>query len=109
MKSAILGKKIGMSQIFNNDGKVIPVTVVEAGPCYVSQIKTDAVDGYNAVQISFMDTKESNKAIRLTWFFMSINHNAISISPKESNKKNMVWGFYCSILISDFSHCLSCG
>ena len=59
MKNAILGKKIGMSQIFNNDGKVIPVTVVEAGPCYVSQIKTDAVDGYNAVQLSFMDTKES--------------------------------------------------
>lgn len=59
MKNAILGKKIGMSQIFNNDGKVIPVTVVEAGPCFVSQIKTDAVDGYNAVQLSFVDTKES--------------------------------------------------
>ena len=59
MKNAILGKKIGMSQIFTETGVVIPVTVVEAGPCYVSQIKTDAVDGYNAVQLSFMDAKES--------------------------------------------------
>lgn len=59
MKNAILGKKIGMSQIFTETGVVIPVTVVEAGPCYVSQIKTDAVDGYNAVQMAFLDTKES--------------------------------------------------
>ena len=58
MKNAILGKKIGMSQIFTDTGVVIPVTVVEAGPCYVSQIKTEAVDGYNAVQLAFMDTKE---------------------------------------------------
>ena len=58
MKNAILGKKIGMSQIFTDTGVVIPVTVVEAGPCYVSQIKTQAVDGYEAVQIAFMDTKE---------------------------------------------------
>ena len=59
MKNAILGKKIGMSQIFTETGVVIPVTVVEAGPCYVSQIKTEAVDGYNAVQLAYMDTKES--------------------------------------------------
>ena len=59
MKNAILGKKIGMSQIFTETGVVIPVTVVEAGPCYVSQIKTETVDGYNAVQLSFMDTKDS--------------------------------------------------
>ena len=59
MKNAILGKKIGMSQIFTETGVVIPVTVVEAGPCYVSQIKTEAVDGYNAVQLAFMDTKEN--------------------------------------------------
>ena len=59
MKNAILGKKIGMSQIFTETGVVIPVTVVEAGPCYVSQIKTEAVDGYNAVQLAFIDAKES--------------------------------------------------
>ena len=59
MKNAILGKKIGMSHIFTDAGVVIPVTVVEAGPCYVSQIKTEAVDGYNAVQLAYMNTKES--------------------------------------------------
>ena len=48
-----------MSQIFTETGVVIPVTVVEAGPCYVSQIKTEAVDGYNAVQLAFIDAKES--------------------------------------------------
>ena len=58
MKNAILGKKIGMSQIFTDSGVVIPVTVVEAGPCFVSQIKTEAVDSYEAVQLAFMDTKE---------------------------------------------------
>ena len=46
---AILGKKLGMSQIFTNTGLVVPVTVVEAGPCYVSQKKTTETDGYNAV------------------------------------------------------------
>ena len=58
MKNAILGKKIGMSQIFTADGRVIPVTVVEAGPCFVSQIKTKDKDGYEAVQLAFSDTKE---------------------------------------------------
>ncbi len=57
MKNAILGKKIGMSQIFTADGVVIPVTVVEAGPCLVSQIKTKDKDGYEAVQLAFSDTK----------------------------------------------------
>ena len=54
---AILGKKLGMSQIFTNTGLVVPVTVVEAGPCYVSQKKTTETDGYNAVQLAFVDVK----------------------------------------------------
>ncbi len=57
MNKAILGKKIGMSQIFTDKGLVIPVTVVEAGPCAVSQIKTVEKDGYAAVQLAFVDTK----------------------------------------------------
>jgi len=60
MKKAILGKKLGMSQIFTADGKMIPVTVVEAGPCPVVQIKTVAKEGYDAVQIAFGDIKEKN-------------------------------------------------
>ena len=57
MNKAILGKKIGMSQIFTDSGLVIPVTVVEAGPCQVSQIKTVEKDGYSSVQLAFVDAK----------------------------------------------------
>ncbi len=57
MKS-ILGRKIGMTQVFNEDGRVIPTTVVEAGPIYVVQIKTVETDGYNAIQVGFGDMKE---------------------------------------------------
>ena len=58
MKKAILGKKLGMTQIFDNNGLVVPVTVVEAGPCYVSQVKTVENDGYSAVQLAFGDVRE---------------------------------------------------
>lgn len=57
MKS-ILGKKIGMTQIFTEEGKVVPVTVVEAGPMSVVQVKTTDIDGYNAIQIGYSDVKE---------------------------------------------------
>ncbi len=59
MKKAIIGKKVGMTQIFDENGKVIPVTVVEAGPCVVTQKKTNETDGYEAVQLGFGDVKES--------------------------------------------------
>ena len=59
MKKAIIGKKVGMTQIFDESGKVIPVTVVEAGPCVVTQKKTQETDGYTAVQLGFETVKES--------------------------------------------------
>lgn len=59
MKKGIIGKKIGMTQIFSEDGKVIPVTVVEAGPCVVTQKKTMENDGYEALQVGFGDVKIS--------------------------------------------------
>lgn len=58
MQKGILGKKLGMTQIFAADGKIIPVTVVEAGPCVIVQKKTTASDGYNAVQLGFDTIKE---------------------------------------------------
>ncbi len=58
MKKAILATKVGMTQIFNADGVLVPVTVLEAGPCYVTQIKTVENDGYGAVQVGFIDKKE---------------------------------------------------
>ncbi len=54
---AILGKKVGMTQIFNEHGDAIPVTVIEAGPCYVTQVRTVENDGYSAVQLGFEETK----------------------------------------------------
>ena len=59
MNKAIIGKKLGMTQVFSADGKVIPVTVVEAGPCPIVQIKTIEKDGYEAVKVGFGDVKEA--------------------------------------------------
>lgn len=60
MEKAIIGKKIGMTQVFNTDGKVVPVTVVEAGPCTVIQKKTVEKDGYEAVQVGFAPLKDKH-------------------------------------------------
>ena len=59
MKKAIIGKKLGMTQLFDNNGNVVPVTVIEAGPCVVAQKKTTENDGYEAVQIGYGDLKAS--------------------------------------------------
>ena len=60
MKKGIIGKKIGMTQIFDEIGNVIPVTVIQAGPCVVAQKKTVETDGYNAVQLGFAEVKEKH-------------------------------------------------
>ena len=59
MNKALIGKKIGMTQIFDEKGRVIPVTAIEVGPCTVTQVKTADQDGYTAVQLGFQDVKES--------------------------------------------------
>ena len=56
----IIGKKVGMTSIFDDNGKIIPCTVVEAGPCVVTQVKTVETDGYSAVQLSFDEKKEKS-------------------------------------------------
>ena len=55
----LIGKKVGMTQIFDDKGRVVPVTVIEAGPCVVAQVKSVETDGYNAIQLGFEDIKES--------------------------------------------------
>ena len=60
MKKGIIGRKVGMTQIFDEKGNVIPVTVIEAGPCVVAQVKTEETDGYNAVQLGFGDVKDKH-------------------------------------------------
>ena len=58
MKKAILATKVGMTQIFNNEGVLVPVTVLQAGPCVVTQVKTAENDGYDAVQVGYVDKRE---------------------------------------------------
>ena len=66
MLNGLLGRKIGMTQIFTEDGTVIPVTVIEAGPCTILQKKTAEIDGYNAIQLGFIATKKKaiNKPLK---------------------------------------------
>ncbi len=63
-REGLLGKKVGMSRIFDDRGQVVPVTVIEAGPCYVTQIKREETDGYNAIQLGFGAAKRLNKPER---------------------------------------------
>lgn len=82
MKKGLIGKKIGMTQIFDENGKVIPITVVEAGPCTVTQIKTMDNDGYEAVQVGFGDVKVSrvNKP-------MKGHFDKADVAPKKTLKE----------------------
>ena len=68
MKKAILATKVGMTQIFNEDGQLIPVTVLQAGPCVVTQVKTEENDGYASVQVGYGDIREKlvNKPEKVT-------------------------------------------
>ena len=63
MLQGFLGRKIGMTQIFREDGRVVPVTIIEAGPCVVTQVKTKETDGYEAVQLGFGEVKRRNKPL----------------------------------------------
>lgn len=64
MITAILGRKMGMTQVFTDTGEVLPVTVIEAGPCTITQVRTKDKDGYEAVQLGFEETKRLNKPER---------------------------------------------
>ena len=78
----IIGKKVGMSQIFLNNGRVIPVTIIEAGPCHVSQLKSNESDGYSSVQLSFKNKKMKKTTKPLSGHFKKAN-----ISPKKYLKE----------------------
>lgn len=82
MPAAILGRKIGMTRIFDGDGKNVPVTIIEAGPCFVSQLKTQDADGYAAVQIAFEDVKARNSTFQL------IGHDGkAGVTPKRFHRE----------------------
>ncbi|HEY0055240.1 MAG TPA: 50S ribosomal protein L3 [Pedobacter sp.] len=71
--SGIIGKKVGMTSIFDAEGKNIPCTVIEAGPCVVTQIRTSDVDGYEAVQLAFDEKKEKNTSSQMKGHFSKAN------------------------------------
>lgn len=79
MKKAIIGKKIGMTQIFDAAGKVVPVTVIEAGPCFVVQKKTVENDGYNAIQLGFGSAKADKIAKPLKGHFDKAETGALKV------------------------------
>ncbi len=82
MKKAIIAKKIGMTQIFAKDGNLVPVTVLEAGPCVVVQKKTEENDGYNAVQVGFGDVKLKHVTKPLKGHF-----DKVGVAPKKVLKE----------------------
>lgn len=71
--SGLIGKKVGMTSIFDAEGKNIPCTVVEAGPCIVTQVKTEAKDGYSAIQLGFAEKKEKHTTAALKGHFSKAN------------------------------------
>ena len=73
--AGLIGKKIGMTSMFSDEGKNIPCTIIQAGPCTVTQIKTNATDGYDAVQISFDEQKESRLSKALLGHYKKANAN----------------------------------
>ena len=82
MQKALIGKKIGMTQIFDEKGKVVPVTVVEAGPCVVSQVKTVETDGYAAIQMGYGDVKPKHVTKPLQGHFKKAD-----VAPKRILKE----------------------
>ncbi len=82
MKKGIIGKKLGMTQIFDEIGNVIPVTLIEAGPCAISQKKTAENDGYDAIQLAFGDAKEKHQTKALLGHFKKAG-----ITPKRHLKE----------------------
>lgn len=81
MLSAILGRKVGMTQIFGADGIAIPVTVIEAGPCPVTQVRTEAKDGYEAVQLGFGEAKRATRPM--------LGHlgHSLPVTPRQRRKQ----------------------
>ena len=82
MPTAILGKKIGMTRLYDDQGVNVPVTVVQAGPCFVSQVKTAATDGYDAIQLAYGDVKARSSTFQL------IGHDGkAGLGPKRFHRE----------------------
>ncbi len=96
----IIGKKVGMTSIFEANGKQTPCTIIEAGPCVVTQVKTEATDGYNALQISYGDKKEKNSNKAMISHFAKAQTSAKAIVKEMRNctlQKNLGEEITCEI------------
>jgi large subunit ribosomal protein L3 len=108
--SGLIGKKIGMTSIFDAEGKNIPCTVIEAGPCVVTQVKTVEKDGYNAVQLAFDNKKEKHTTAPLKGHFKKTNstpkrkvaefrHFTFEVNPGDELKVDILTeGVYCDVV-----------
>ena len=77
MSTTLIGKKVGMTQVYSETGELVPVTVIEAGPCPVVQVKREATDGYNAIQIGFGSKKDKNTSKAALGHFKKAGTNAL--------------------------------
>ncbi len=82
MIQGLIGKKVGMTQVFADDGRIVPVTVIQAGPCAVTQLRTTATDGYSAVQLAFEDVRPRRSTIPV------MGHDAAAgVTPKRIHRE----------------------
>lgn len=89
---AVIGTKIGNTSVFQEDGRSIPVTVVEVGPCFVTQVKTEETDGYDAVQVAYSDKKEKNTSAGMKGHFKKAG-----VEPKKKVKEFRDFDFEVSV------------
>ena len=87
--SGLIGKKIGMTSFFDASGKYIPCTVIEAGPCVVTQVKTKDHDGYEAVQLAFDEKKEKNTSSAMKAHFAKAKRGRKRKTLKKRKKKTL--------------------
>jgi large subunit ribosomal protein L3 len=88
----IIGKKVGMTQVFDETGQVIPVTVIEAGPCYVTQIKTEETDGYSAIQLGFEQVEQHKLNLPQRGHLRAASSSASTssaVAPDASSARNL--------------------
>ena len=88
----LLGIKVGMTQVFDENGVVTPVTVIQAGPCYVTQVKTKETDGYEAIQVGFGEVKEKSLTKGQKGHL-----GLLQSDNKASPTQERYWGFCCSL------------
>lgn len=94
----LIGKKIGMTSMYDADGKNIPCTIIQAGPCVVTQVKTEAKDGYNAIQLGFGERKEKNTPAPLKGHFKKAK-----TTPKQRLAE--FWGYHENFKLGDEVNC----